>query len=195
MAFYCEPFAFFSGTTIVSGSEGPTVITQSGISIRPARRGDAEGIARVHVDTWRETYQGILPPRVLSAQTYARRLALWRQTLARDTARVAFVAVAERSIVGFATSGRNRYAALPFSAEMYTLYVLAEWQGEGIGQELFDRSARHLAAEGHANLATWVLTDNPSVGFYEWLGGVPVAERDERFGMAVLRQRAYGWWL
>jgi hypothetical protein len=24
---------------------------------------------------------------------------------------------------------------------------------------------------------------------------VPVAERDERFGMAVLRQRAYGWWL
>ena len=56
------------------------MITQSGISIRQGTSGDAEGIARVHVDSWRETYDGILPPRVLSAQTYARRLALWRQT-------------------------------------------------------------------------------------------------------------------
>jgi GNAT superfamily N-acetyltransferase len=171
------------------------VITQSGISIRAGAGGDAEGIARVHAETWRDTYDGILPPRVLSAQTYSRRLALWRQTLARDTERLVLVAVAAGDVVGFATSGRNRNAAVPFKAEMYTLYVLPEWQGEGIGQELFRRSARHLSADGHSNLITWVLTDNPAVGFYEWLGGIPVAERDERFGMAVLRQRAYGWWI
>ena len=171
------------------------MITQSGILIRPGSGADAEGIARVHVDTWRETYQDILPPRVLSAQTYARRLALWRQTLARDAERLVLVAEAGKEIVGFATSGRNRNAAVPFTAEMYTLYMLSDWQGEGIGQELFRRSASQLAAEGHKNLITWVLADNPSVGFYEWLGGIPVAERDERFGMAVLRQRAYGWWI
>ena len=171
------------------------MITQSGILIRPGSSADAEGIARVHVDTWRETYQDILPPRVLSAQTYARRLALWRQTLARDAERLVLVAEAGKEIVGFATSGRNRNPVVPFTAEMYTLYMLSDWQGEGIGQELFRRSARQLAAEGHKNLITWVLADNPSVGFYEWLGGIPVAERDERFGMAVLRQRAYGWWI
>jgi L-amino acid N-acyltransferase YncA len=171
------------------------VITQSGISIRPGTGSDAEGIARVHVDTWHETYRDILPPRVLSAQTYARRLALWRQTLARDMDRLVLVAEADKQVIGFATSGRNRTAAVPFTAEMYTLYILPEWQGEGIGQELFRRSAAQLAGQGHRNLVTWVLADNPSVGFYEWLGGIPVAERDERFGMAVLRQRAYGWWI
>ncbi len=171
------------------------MITQSGILIRPGSSADAEGIARVHVDTWRETYQDILPARVLAAQTYARRLALWRQTLARDTDRLVLVAETGKEIVGFATSGRNRNAAVPFTAEMYTLYMLSDWQGEGIGQELFRRSAAQLAADGHKNLLTWVLADNPSVGFYEWLGGIPVAERDERFGMAVLRQRAYGWWI
>ena len=171
------------------------MITQSGISIRQGTSGDAEGIARVHVDSWRETYDGILPPRVLSAQTYARRLALWRQTLSRDTDRLVMVAEAGKQIVGFATSGRNRNAAIPFTAEMYTLYVLPEWQGEGIGQELFRESTRRLSADGYKNVVTWVLADNPSVGFYEWLGGIPVAERDERFGMAVLRQRAYGWWI
>lgn len=173
----------------------PTLITQSGISIREATPGDAEGIARVHVATWRETYEGILPARVLSAQTYQRRLALWRQTLNRDRERLVLVAEAYKRIIGFATSGRNRNPSVPFSAEMYTLYVLRDWQGEGIGQELFQRSVRHVAGAGHRNAIAWVLTDNPSVGFYEWLGGVPVAERDERFGMTVLRQRAYGWWI
>lgn len=171
------------------------MITQSGISIRPGNAADAEGIAQVHVETWRDTYRGILPARVLSAQTYARRLALWRQTLSRDAERLVLVAESGRQIVGFATSGRNRTASVPFSAEMYTLYVLEDWQSEGIGQALFRQSCALLAQDGHRNLVTWVLTDNPSVGFYEWLGGIPVAERDERFGLAVLRQRGYGWWL
>ncbi len=171
------------------------MITQSGVSIRTGNASDAEGIARVHVETWRDTYRDILPPRVLSAQTYARRLALWRQTLSRDLQRLVQVAEKGKQIVGFATSGRNRSANVPFTAEMYTLYVLPDWQGEGIGQELFRGSVGQLAGDGHRNLVTWVLADNPSVGFYEWLGGIPVAERDERFGMAVLRQRAYGWWI
>jgi ribosomal protein S18 acetylase RimI-like enzyme len=171
------------------------MITQSGVSIRKGTSGDAEGIARVHTETWRDTYDGILPARVLSAQTLARRLALWKQTLARDTERLVLVAEAGKLIVGFATSGRNRNASVPFKAEMYTLYILPDWQGEGIGQELFRQSSKQLSADGHGSLVTWVLADNPSVGFYEWLGGIPVAERDERFGMAVLRQRAYGWWI
>ncbi len=171
------------------------MITQSGISIRPGNAADAEGIAQVHVETWRDTYRGILPARVLSAQTYARRLALWRQTLSRDAERLVLVAESGRQIVGFATSGRNRSPAVPFTAEMYTLYVLEDWQGEGIGHALFGQSRALLARDGHRNLLTWVLTENPSVGFYEWLGGISVAERDERFGLAVLRQRGYGWWL
>jgi ribosomal protein S18 acetylase RimI-like enzyme len=171
------------------------VITRSSISIRPGTVADAEGIARVHVETWRETYRDILPPRVLSAQTYPRRLALWRQTLGRDAERVVLVAEAHKRIVGFATAGPNRSAAIPFRGELYTLYVLGDWQGEGIGQELFRRSSRQLSAQGRSSVIAWVLTGNPAVGFYEWLGGIPVAERDERYGMAVLRQRAYGWWI
>ena len=32
------------------------------VEVRPAVPGDAAGVARVHVDAWRETYTALLPP-------------------------------------------------------------------------------------------------------------------------------------
>lgn len=38
----------------------------SGVIIRPARPGDENRIARVHVESWRSTYKGIVPDEVLA---------------------------------------------------------------------------------------------------------------------------------
>ena len=45
--------------------------------LRPARPGDAAAIARVHVDTWRSTYAGLLPDRYLVTMSMTRRAAHW----------------------------------------------------------------------------------------------------------------------
>ena len=37
----------------------------TGVAIRRAQAGDAEAIARIHVETWRATYAGLLPDRYL----------------------------------------------------------------------------------------------------------------------------------
>lgn len=42
---------------------------------------DAKEIARVHVDSWRETYEGIMPKEVLDKKSYEKRGALWKQIL------------------------------------------------------------------------------------------------------------------
>jgi hypothetical protein len=45
-------------------ARSPTAAVRSQISaivIRPARAGDTEVIARVRVDSWRETYRGMIP--------------------------------------------------------------------------------------------------------------------------------------
>ena len=55
--------------------------------------------------------------------------------------------------------------------------------------------ANQLAAEGHDRLMLWVLVGNPAVSFYERLGGLTIAERDEKVSGARVRERAYGWWL
>ena len=43
---------------------------KSEVTIRPAEISDALGIARVHVNAWRETYKGIIPDSVLDALSY-----------------------------------------------------------------------------------------------------------------------------
>ena len=44
--------------------------------IRPATLEDAPAIARVHVDTWRTTYAGIVPDEHLAKLSYERSQAL-----------------------------------------------------------------------------------------------------------------------
>lgn len=51
--------------------------------VRVAREADAEALARVHVDSWRAAYQGLMPQEYLDGLDPAERAAQWRQALAR----------------------------------------------------------------------------------------------------------------
>ena len=54
------------------------------IRIREACPTDAGAIARVHVDTWRTTYAGILSAEFLAGLSYAGREQMWKQALTAD---------------------------------------------------------------------------------------------------------------
>ena len=65
-------------------AHSPTAAVRSQISsivIRPARAGDAEAIARVRVDSWRETYRGMIPQSYLDAMKLEQSRALWEKVL------------------------------------------------------------------------------------------------------------------
>lgn len=47
-------------------------------SIRGATVADAEGIAHIHVASWRSTYRGIMPDALLAGLSMERRAANWR---------------------------------------------------------------------------------------------------------------------
>jgi hypothetical protein len=55
------------------------------VTIREARIEDAAGMARVHVDSWRTTYAGIVPDAYLANLTYARRENLWHDILSNTS--------------------------------------------------------------------------------------------------------------
>ena len=80
----------------------------SSIVIRPARGGDAEAIARVRVDSWRETYRGMIPQAYLDAMKLEQSRALWEKVLtARSTAVSVFVAERGAEIVGVSVGRRG----------------------------------------------------------------------------------------
>ena len=55
-----------------------------GIQVRAAIPEDAASMARVHVDSWRSTYAGIVPAEYLAGLSYRNRESLWKQLLTTD---------------------------------------------------------------------------------------------------------------
>jgi ribosomal protein S18 acetylase RimI-like enzyme len=104
------------------------------VSIRAANSYDAVAIARVHVESWRTTYAGIVPDDYLAGLDETLRVKLWQEWLSSG----AVVLVAERKggVVGFVHAGNIREAIETADAEVYSLYLLKESQGRGIGRAL-----------------------------------------------------------
>src|SRR6201999_1870644 len=61
------------------------------ISVRLAKPDDADGVARVYIESWHDTYAAILPMRLLCAMTPRGQTARWRSTVRSRGERV-FVA-------------------------------------------------------------------------------------------------------
>ena len=162
--------------------------------IRPAILEDAQAIARVHVDTWRTTYAGIVPDEHLAKLSYERSQARWQEHLAEHPEQAAYVAEEPPGrVVGFTSCGTIREPVGDVEGELYGIYILKEFQGRGIGRSLVRQVALHLAEQGFHSMALWALKDNPACGFYERLGGSLAAERTIEIGGKTLPEVAYAW--
>lgn len=166
------------------------------VTLRAARPGDGPDIARVFVDSWRDTYPGVLPDRVLVRLDAADLGRRWDQLLRRlASMRTLKVTLAEidGAVAGYTYGGPNRDRALPFDAELYELYVHPEATGGGCGADLLARAFEQLAAAGARSAIIWALAKNPARFFYERMGGKIVAQRSERRWGANLEEIAFGW--
>lgn len=167
----------------------------SSFSIRRAESSDAEAIACVHVTSWQETYQGLMPDSVLDTLSVERRSRQWEQTLEdpTDLYHLTFVALVNNTIVGFANYGKEREGDPRYQGELYAIYLLKEFQGRGIGRALMQDTALGLLDLNISSMLVYVLSDNPSREFYEKMGGKYVREKPIEFGGSSLLEAAYGW--
>jgi len=167
-------------------------MAQSAIRIRPATPADASAVARTHVDSWRTTYQGLVSEKAFAKRTYQERETVWTRVLA-DPTQFVFVAETEGQIVGFSNGGRIRGAVPGYSGELYSMYILKEYQRIGLGRALTRSIAEKLAEAGLTSMLIWVLRDNPSRRFYEAIGGTLVGSRPIDLEGRILEEVSYGW--
>jgi GNAT superfamily N-acetyltransferase len=162
--------------------------------LRVATVADALGIARVHVDSWRTTYRGLLPDDLLDNLSYESRAEGWERFIARGNfSDLSYVAEEEGEIVGFVHGGPVREFPGEYTGEIYAIYLLASQHGKGTGRALFEQAATGLAERGFNNFMLWVLDGNPTRGFYEHMGGVELAQKQEQLGGKTVTEIAYGW--
>ncbi|CAN5675639.1 GNAT family N-acetyltransferase [soil metagenome] len=164
------------------------------MEIRPAQPDDAVALAKVHVDSWRTTYKGLMPDDYLASLSYAQREQMWRDILTNSTVST-FVYVAEAApnqIVGFVSGGPARDGQT-YAGELYAIYLLDNYQRQGIGRQLMLTLLQRLRQEGMISLLLWVLAENPARQFYEAFGGQSIKELVITIGDAQLIEVAYGW--
>ena len=164
--------------------------------IRTAEHRDAGSLARVHVDSWRSTYAGILPEEFLAGLSYGDRESFWDQilTTARATVSNFLVETESGEVIGLASGGPERTGDETYRGELYLVYLLEQYQRRGLGRRLVSAVAHRLLADGFGSMLLWVAKDNhPACRFYEALGGEPVTSRTIDVAGTDVAEVAYGW--
>ena len=161
------------------------------ITVRRARKADAEEIAAVHDAAWRDAYRGVIPGRELERMIARRGPRWWNSAISRGSRLL--VLDFDEAIGGYASYGRNRVPSLPYRGEIFELYLAPEFQGLGFGRRLFEAARADLADNGYPSMLVWALGDNDrALAFYERLGGKMIRRAQERFGSEMRERVAFG---
>lgn len=128
-------------------------------------------MARVNVQSWQETYRGLMSNEVLDDPGFlTARERFWTAALTDERYRENRVAVAEwdGELVGIAMSGPPLDTGAAWERQLYVLYVLAADQGTGAGAKLLE-----TVVDPRESVALWVADPNPRAqAFYRKHGFV-----------------------
>lgn len=160
--------------------------------IRRARVGDAAEIARVHLESWKTTYPGIIPAAYIASLNVENGIRNWQERLEEGIVHI-FVAEDVTGIFGFVAGGAIREEMPPYDGELHAIYLLQSGQRNGAGSALTRALAECLHKDGLKAMLVWALDANPAVGFYKRLGAVPVMQKTINIGGADLVDVALGW--
>jgi GNAT superfamily N-acetyltransferase len=180
-----------------SSSKSVIIQTVSHATVRPARLGDEQAIAEVHVRTWQAAYRGQVPDEFLDELPIAPRIALWRSVIVdlQPPVSQAFVLEEDQRVVGFAhvIPSRDKDAGDDVG-ELTAIYVDPKRWRAGGGRLLLDHAMAGLSTAGFSVATLWVLRTNEGPRrFYETLGwaldGATKDEQREDFTLHEVRYR------
>ena len=160
--------------------------------IRRAYISDVKQIAKVCVDTWRTAYKGIISQEYLQNLNYESREKRFRQILEENNV---FMNVYQddktNEIIGFISFGLP-LEDFEFEIEIYSFYILDNYQMQGIGKQLLHSAVDELEVMGKKTMILWVLKDNiKAIKFYEKMGGKFVKEKIKNIGNQDIIEYAY----
>ncbi len=150
----------------------------SAVMVRPARIGDVEAVASIHVAGYDEAYRGLMPDEVIDVRTVELRRRVWRERLATRGRDRDLVLVAEigGKVAGFASArpAQSLEGTPPERvACLENIYVEPPYIRSGlrVGATLLDATLRALRELGFSEVVAFVVEGNArALGFYEALG-------------------------
>lgn len=145
--------------------------------IRPASLSDAADLGIIHYQAWLQTYTGLIDQNFLN-QLSAQRS---QQRFEAEGCKQFLIALVDGSPAGFCRYCKSRDPdADSLTGEIRAIYLLKEYQHQGIGKALMLYAFDELKKLGMNKVTLWALETNlPSHRFYEKMGFLPDGGRKE----------------
>ena len=125
---------------------------------------EIKGKAYVHWKSWQEAYPGIVDQKYLDELTLEKCEEIayrWLENL--------IIAKDGERIIGFVGYGKYRNDELLQTGEIFAIYLLEEYYGQGVGYQLMQAGLSQL--KEYPQVAVWVLKENKrAIHFYERCG-------------------------
>ncbi len=124
---------------------------------------EIEGKSLVHWQTWREAYDDLLPVEFQETMTLDR-CRFFSQKYPENS----LIAMDGKKVVGFISYGNFRDEAIQ-AGEIIALYVLKDYYGKGVSEQLLH--AAFAVLDHFSEIYLWVLKDNKrAIAFYQKMG-------------------------
>ena len=134
--------------------------------IRKASPQDAYGLAEVHSLSSQAAYAGFIDPQFLKTRTIQHSLDVFKQNGCAEV----WLAEQAGRIVGFCRIHVEEANGQPLG-EIAALYLLPQFQRQGIGRQLMQTGIEQLRLRGCQTIILWVLKTNDSARqFYQRCG-------------------------
>ena len=159
----------------------------SDISYRKATIEDCFSIAELKGIVWNTTYRGIYPDESLDGYDVGKN-ALIIQKIVNNPEIEIYVAEDKGKIVGFMTCGKPYKPFRHYEQEIGLLYILKEYQRQGIGRGFFAVARKQVKENGYKEFIVSVNSqNNNAIQFYRSMGGevIDTTERQLTFVYVV----------
>jgi GNAT superfamily N-acetyltransferase len=172
---------------------GMSNVQDSTTIVREATLADCPAVAKVHVQSWKESFAGIVPQPFLDKMSVEQRAQAFESRFSDGSYKMYVAEVSEQGLVGFADFGAPREIIATYEAELYAIYLLPEFQRKGLGERLFHQGVEFLIRSNKSSMYLLTLEISPYKSFYEKMGGQVIGRNQIEIEGVVYDELVYGW--
>ena len=146
------------------------------ITYRKAIATDCHELAVLKGLVWNTTYKGIYPDEKLTGYDIVKNETIFQNIISNPNIEL-YVALDGKKSVGLMTCGKPYRPFQNFQQEIGLLYILKEYQRQGIGTAFFDIARKQVKTSGYTEFFLSVNSQNYAAQkFYQTMGGTVICE-------------------
>lgn len=161
------------------------------MNIRFGNKGDVKSIAQVIINTWKNSYKGIVSQSFLDSLTTEKHEALFEHQLTKNTHIIHVLETEKNRIVGMISGGVDPTGK--YDCEIVAIYIENEYQRCGFGKHLFLENIKQYKKLGYKTMIVWTFENNKDRKFYEKMGGISTEKKSHIVGNEELPLVGFVW--